>query len=242
VYLFPAIDLINGQVVRLLQGDYGKQTTYEADALECAQAYEAAGCSWLHVVDLDGAKTGMPMNLDVSSSICEGTNLQVEVGGGIRDEVTIDRLLDVGVKRVILGTAALRNWHWFEPVVQEMRFERRIVLGLDARKGKVAVAGWEEELELTALEIAERVNGWPLAAIVFTDIATDGTLEGPNIESTTEIADATDVPIVSSGGVGTLDHLRALRDCSYQGAIVGRALYDGAFTIDEAMDVLERGK
>lgn len=242
MYLFPAIDLIDSQVVRLLQGDYGKQTTYEADPLQCAQAYEAAGCTWLHVVDLDGAKTGMPMNLDVINRICENTKLKVEVGGGIRDEITIDRLLDAGVNRVIMGTAALRNWDWFQRLAHEKRFDHSIVLGLDARKGKVAVAGWEEELELTALEIAKRVNDWPLAAIVFTDIATDGTLQGPNIPSTDEIAAATNVPIVSSGGVGTLDHLRALRDRPYQGAIVGRALYDDAFTIQEAIDALEHGK
>ncbi|MBI1369946.1 MAG: 1-(5-phosphoribosyl)-5-[(5-phosphoribosylamino)methylideneamino]imidazole-4-carboxamide isomerase [Planctomycetes bacterium] len=240
VFLFPAIDLRDGKVVRLLKGDYDKQTTYAANPVEQAKAFADAGATWLHVVDLDGARAGEPVNLPIIESICKATKMHVEVGGGIRNDTTIRRLLDAGVHRAVLGSAALQNWEWFKCTVHD-NFPDQLVLGLDARKGKLAVEGWEKELEMTAVMVAEKVSDWPLAAIVFTDIATDGTLAGPNVQSTREIAELTRVPIVSSGGVGTLDHLRALRDLPLQGAIVGRALYDGAFTIAEAIRVFERG-
>ena len=241
MFLFPAIDLRNGQVVRLHQGDYGKQTTYGSDPLEQARIFEKAGASWLHVVDLDGARSGHMVHLEQIKRICTETKLKVEVGGGIRNEASIEACLKAGVTRVILGTAALKNWSWFEGLMGNPTYRGRLVLGLDAREGKLAVSGWEQTTETSAIDIAKRVSGWPVAAIVYTDIATDGTTEGPNVESTREIAEATHTPIVASGGVGTLDQLRALRDLPVQGAIVGRALYEGAFTIDEAIAVLERG-
>lgn len=241
MHLFPAIDLRDGKVVRLLRGDYDRQTTYEADPVDQAKVFADAGGTWLHVVDLDGARAGEPVNLPIIERICAATDLKVEVGGGIRDDDTIRKLLDAGVTRAILGTAALQNWDWFQQTTHD-NFADQLVLGLDARKGKLAIAGWEQTLELTALEVAKQVTDWPLAAIVFTDIATDGTLAGPNVESTREIAEATKVPVVSSGGVGNLYHLRVLRDLPLQGAIVGRALYDGAFTIEEALDAYENNK
>ncbi len=241
LHLFPAIDLLGGRVVRLLRGDYGQSTTYDAEPLAQAKTFEDAGATWLHVVDLDGARSGDQHHLKVIRTICEGTNLKVEVGGGVRDDDSIHRLLDAGANRVILGTAALKNFGWFEEAAHRVALAHRLVLGLDARHGKLALAGWEEQTETTALEIARQVSDWPLAAIVFTDIATDGTLAGPNVESTREIAEATNVPIVASGGVGTLDHLRALTEVKLQGAIVGRALYDNAFTIDEALAAYEGG-
>jgi phosphoribosylformimino-5-aminoimidazole carboxamide ribotide isomerase len=240
MYLFPAIDLRGGNVVRLLRGDYDKQTTYGSDPLSQARLFERAGSTWLHVVDLDGARSGEPVHLHVIESICRNTKLKVEVGGGIRSTATIDRLLDAGVARVILGTAALKDWKWFESLAANPRYSHKLVLGLDAKEGKAAIAGWEQTLDVTALDIAKRVSDWPLDAIVYTDIATDGTLAGPNLPATLEMAQATKVPIVSSGGVGTLDHLRQLRKLPLQGAIVGRALYDGAFSIDEAIAALER--
>lgn len=239
MYLFPAIDLRGGEVVRLLRGDYEQQTTYHDDPVAQAKSFEAAGSSWLHVVDLDGARSGVPAHLEQIRNICATTSLQVEVGGGIRDLATIEKYLEAGARRCVLGTAALKNWDWFESLVQRAELAGRLVLGLDARKGKLAVQGWEIELELTAVEVARRVDGWPLGAIVFTDIATDGTLEGPNVESTLEVAESTSVPVVSSGGIGTLDHLRSLRGLPLQGAIVGRALYDGAFTCAEAVEAVE---
>ena len=240
MYLFPAIDLRGGNVVRLLKGDYNEQTTYGNDPLAQAQVFEAAGCTWLHTVDLDGAKVGRMVHLPQIASICKNTKLKVEIGGGIRNTQTIDELLDAGVERVILGTAAMQNWEWFASLMEHEKYHNRIVLGLDARKGKIAVAGWLETLETTALEVAIKVSDWPLAAIVFTDIATDGTLKGPNVESTLEMAQATKVPVVASGGVGTLDHLRELRKLPIQGSIVGRALYEDTMTIDDAIAVLEK--
>ena len=240
MHLFPAIDLLGGRVVRLYKGDYGRQTTYEADPLQQAQAFADAGASWLHVVDLEGARSGKPAHLEIIETICRHTPLKVEVGGGVRHEQTIRQLIAAGARRVILGTAALKNWEWFEHVAADPRLANKLVLGLDARDGRVAIDGWQETTGTSAVELAERVSDWPLSAIVYTDIATDGTLEGPNLDATEQMTAATRVPIVASGGVGTLDHLRALRRLKLQGIIVGRALYDGAFTIDQAIDAVER--
>lgn len=240
MHLFPAIDLRGGRVVRLLQGDYERQTTYELDAVAQARAFEAAGATWLHVVDLDGAKAGRPMNLDLIRRICRETALKVEVGGGVRDEGTIDALLGAGAFRVVVGTAALRRWAWFESLMGNPTYRGRLVLGLDARDGKLAVAGWQETTDRLAIDVASKVSAWPLAAIVYTDIATDGTLAGPNLPATRAMCEATDVPIVASGGVGTLADLDALRGLPLQGAIVGRALYEDRFTIDQALDTFEQ--
>ncbi len=236
--LFPAIDLRGGKVVRLLRGDYDQQTTYGDDPLSQARVFADAGAAWLHVVDLDGARTGHVQHLEQIESICRGTSLKVEVGGGVRDEGTIDRLLRAGVARVILGTAALENWSWFEGLMGNPTYRGRLVLGLDARDDQLAVSGWEKTTTVTPIQIARRVTDWPLAAIVYTDIATDGTLAGPNVEATRRMAESTHVPIVASGGVGTLEHLRALRALPIQGAIVGRALYEGAFTARQAIEAL----
>lgn len=241
MYLFPAIDLRGGKVVRLMQGDYAQQTTYGDDPLDQAKQFEDAGATWLHVVDLDGAKTGHLAHRDAIHDICSKTNLKVEVGGGVRSEATIDALFNIGVTRAIIGTAALRQWDWFESLMGNPTYRGRLVLGLDAREGKLAVSGWEETTDTTAVEIAQKVSDWPLAAIVYTDIATDGTLKGPNVPQTRAMCEATHVPIVASGGVGTLEHLAALRELPIQGAIIGRSLYENTFTIDDALAVFEKG-
>ena len=241
MHLFPSIDLRDGKVVRLHQGDYDQQTTYADDPLAAARRYEAAGATWLHVVDLDGARGGKMRHVEQIERICRETGLKVEVGGGVRSEGVIDRLLRAGVFRCVIGTKALRDWDWFESLMGNPTYRGRLVLGLDAREGQVAVDGWERSTGESAVAIAKRVTDWPLAAIVYTDIATDGTLKGPNVEQTRRMAATTDVPVVASGGVGTLDHLRTLRELPIQGAIIGRALYDGAFTIDEAVRVFEKG-
>ena len=235
--LLPAIDLRGGAVVRLYQGDYDRQTTYGRDPVAQAQAFEREGASWLHVVDLDGARSGEPAHLDVIAKICATTSLKVEVGGGVRSRSTIDALLDAGVTRVVLGTAAVRDLAWFDTLLGDGLADR-LVLGLDAKAGRVAVAGWEDTTELTPFALAERYAGSGLAAIVYTDIATDGTLEGPAVDSTRRMCEATDVPIVASGGVGTLDDLAALRALPVQGVIVGRAIYDGRFNVAEALTAL----
>ena len=240
MHLFPAIDIRNGQVVRLTQGDYDRQTTYQADPVDQAKLFRDAGATWLHMVDLDGARTGKLTHAKLFEQVCTQTGLKVEIGGGVRSESVIDTLLNAGVTRVVVGTAALKNWAWFEALMGNPTYRGRLVLGLDAKQGKVTTDGWEQTSELTALDIAKQVTDWPLAAIVYTDIATDGTLKGPNIQATREIAEATDVPIVASGGVGSLEDLRALRELPIQGAIVGKAIYEKAFTIDEAIKAFEK--
>lgn len=247
MHLFPAIDLREGKVVRLMRGDYAQQTTYGTDPLEQAREFERAGASWLHVVDLDGARSGRMTHLDAIGRICGQTKLRVEVGGGVRTEGAVQKLLELGVERVVLGTAALENWPWFEALMGNPTYRGRLVLGLDARKGRLAVSGWEKVLDATAVDIARKVRDWPLAAIVFTDIATDGTMQGPNLPSLRAMAEATHVPIVASGGIGDLTHLRQVRGLgdrlthgSIQGVIVGRAIYEGAFTTEQAVQTLER--
>jgi len=236
--LFPAIDLRDGNVVRLLKGDYDRQTTYGDSPLDQARLFESAGAKWLHVVDLDGARSGEMTHLPIIRDICQNTNLKVEVGGGVRDEEIIRQLLDVGVERVILGTAAFEDWKWFESLMEEPDLRHRIVLGLDARQGMVALSGWEEQTDFTVIDIAKQVSDWPLAAIVYTDIATDGTMEGPNVDATNDVANVTQVPVVASGGVGALRHLTELSQLPIQGVIVGRALYENAFTVEEAIAAL----
>ena len=240
MFLFPAIDLRDGQVVRLSQGDYDRQTTYGQDPLEQARQFEAAGASWLHVVDLDGARGGQMKNIDHIERICRETGLKVEVGGGVRSEGVIDRLLRAGVHRTVIGTKALRDWDWFEGLMGNPTYRGRLVLGLDARDGQIAVDGWETSTGKSAIDVAREVSDWPLAAIVYTDIATDGMMTGPNINATRQIAETTDVPIVASGGVGSIEHLRSLRQLPIQGVIVGRALYEGKFTVEEAVDAIQR--
>lgn len=242
MFLFPAIDLRAGKVVRLYQGDYDKQTTYGDDPVAQAQLFADAGATFLHVVDLDAARTGTMTHLPIIERIAATTGLRVEFGGGVRDDDAIAQLVNAGVSRIVVGTAALTNWAWFEEAAHRATLANKLVLGLDAKKGKLAVHGWETTTEATPLDVGRKVRGWPLAGIVFTDIATDGTLQGPNYESTRELAMATTVPVIASGGVGTLEHLRLLRELPIYGAIVGRALYDGAFTIEQAIGVLERGK
>ena len=241
MFLFPSIDLRDGRVVRLAQGDYERQTTYSAEPLELAGQFADAGASWLHVVDLDGARSGRMTHIGVIEQICATKRLKVEVGGGVRSEGVIDRLLAAGVDRVILGTAALQKWEWFEALMGNPTYRGRLVLGLDARDGMLAVSGWREQTEVTAVEIARRVSDWPVAAIVYTDIATDGMMQGPNVQATLAIANATNTPIIASGGVGSLDHLQSLRELPLQGVIVGRAIYEGAFTVAQAVRVLEQG-
>ncbi|BAM04558.1 1-(5-phosphoribosyl)-5-[(5-phosphoribosylamino)methylideneamino]imidazole-4-carboxamide isomerase [Phycisphaera mikurensis] len=238
-FLFPSIDLRGGKVVRLLRGDYDQQTTYGVSAAEQAQAYADAGATWVHLVDLDGARAGRVKHLREIREVAAIPGIRLEVGGGVRDEAAIDALLSVGVERVILGTAAIERWSWFEGLMSNPGYRDKLVLGLDAKAGHAAVSGWEQTSERTALGLARAVSDWPLAAIVYTDVATDGTLAGPNLEATAEIAAATAVPVVSSGGVGTLDDLKRLAELPLQGAIVGRALYEDRFTVAEGVAAYE---
>lgn len=236
MYILPAIDLRDGKCVRLLQGDYGRQIDYHDDPVAQAQDFAGQGARWLHVVDLDGALKGAMENLAVIEEIVRSTSLNVEVGGGIRTAETVKTLLEAGVTRTIIGTRALEDPRWFEKLVQDN--PHKIVLGLDARDGCIATRGWTSDSATTATQMAQLVNDWPIAAIVYTDIACDGMLAGPNIEATGSLAQNTNIPVIASGGVGTLEHIRQLSPLPIEGIIVGRALYEGKFTLKQALDIV----
>ena len=234
--ILPAIDLRDGKCVRLLQGDYERQINYNDDPVAQAQTFEQQGAKWLHVVDLDGAKHGKHHNIDTLKKIREKTTLNIEIGGGVRTEASVKSLLDTGITRAIVGTRALEEPKWFEQLVRN--YPGKIVLGLDGRAGQVATRGWTETTETTVVDMAEAVSDWPLAAIVYTDIARDGMLVGPNIEQTRKLAENCRVPVIASGGVGCLDDIRVLKELPIGGIIVGRALYENKFTLKEALAVL----
>ncbi len=226
--LFPAIDLKDGQAVRLQQGDMACATVFNRDPTAQAQMFERQGFEYLHLVDLDGAFAGKPMNAQAVERILTAVKIPVQLGGGIRDRATIEAWLGKGVARVIIGTAAVRD----PELVREAARAHpgRVAVGLDARDGKVAVEGWAETSELSALDIARRFEDVGVAAIVYTDVARDGMLKGLNLEATIALAEQIAIPVIASGGLASLDDVRALlkpRAQKLQGAIVGRALYDG---------------
>ncbi|NLZ07879.1 MAG: 1-(5-phosphoribosyl)-5-[(5-phosphoribosylamino)methylideneamino]imidazole-4-carboxamide isomerase [Phycisphaerae bacterium] len=231
--VIPAIDLRVGKVVRLIQGQYDKQITYRDDPAEQARQFHADGARWLHVVDLDGAKAGRPVNTASIEAIARLGLLEIEVGGGLRDEASIAQLLDMGVTRVIIGTKAVSDFDWFRRMAE--MFAGRIVLGLDARGSMVATHGWLEDSKQTVLEFAARADELPLAAIIYTDIAKDGMLTGPNIERTKALAKAVRTPVIASGGVKEVDDIRRLNPIGVAGVIVGRSLYEGTLTLREAI-------
>ena len=221
--LIPAIDLRNGQVVRLRRGDYNDQTTYEVDPVDIARKFEDAGCKYLHVVDLDGAKEGRPVNLAIVEKIARATKLLVEVGGGIRNEESMEYVLAIGAHRIILGTRALADMKWFRAMAQDARFRNRLVLGLDAKDGLVRTHGWTQSVADApkAIDIARDVDNLPLAAIIYTDIARDGMMQGPNIAATERLLMVCKkVPVIHSGGVTRLEDVAALKHLPIAGIIV----------------------
>ena len=237
--LFPAIDIKDGQCVRLEQGDMARVTVFEHNPAAQARLFENEGFEYLHIVDLDGAFAGKPINAPAVEQIVKSVGIPVQLGGGIRDRATIEAWLGKGVARVIIGTAAVRD----PALVKEAAkaFPGRVAVGLDARDGKVAVEGWAKTSELAALEIACRFEDAGVAAIVYTDIARDGMLKGLNLDATIVLADALSVPVVASGGFASLDDVRALlaaRARKLAGAIVGRALYDGRLDAAEALKLI----
>lgn len=231
--VIPAIDLRDGKVVRLIQGQYDKQITYRDDPAEQARQFHADGARWLHIVDLDGAKAGRPVNTASIEAIARLGLLKIEVGGGLRDEASIAQLLDMGVTRVIIGTKAVSDFDWFHRMAR--KFAGRVVLGLDARGSMVATHGWLEDSKQTVLEFAARADELPLAAIIYTDIAKDGMLTGPNIERTKALAQAVKTPVIASGGVKEVDDIRRLHPIGVAGVIVGRSLYEGTLTLKDAI-------
>ncbi len=235
--LYPAIDLKDGQCVRLLRGDMGAATVFGDDPAAQARAFVDAGCAWLHLVDLNGAFAGRPVNADAVTAILQAVDVPVQLGGGIRDMATIETWLARGVARVILGTVAVEDPNLVRTAART--FPDRIAVGLDARGGRVATRGWAEETELEATDLARRFEDTGIAAIIYTDIDRDGAMAGPNVAATEALARAVAVPVIASGGVSSLGDLRRLRDTGViAGAISGRALYDGAIDLAEALSLL----
>lgn len=231
--IYPAIDLRGGQCVRLRQGDYAQETVFGADPAAMARRWVDDGAEFLHLVDLDGARDGRPVNGASVQAIVQAAGVPCQLGGGLRSEENIAEALGWGVDRVILGTRALRDPVWFEGVCR--RFPGKVVAGIDAKEGKVATDGWLQVGERTALDLARQVAAWPIAAIVYTDISKDGMLEGPNVAALAEMATAVAVPVIASGGVTTPDDIRRLARRNLAGAIVGRALYEGVMRLPEAI-------
>ncbi|MGH7173389.1 MAG: 1-(5-phosphoribosyl)-5-[(5-phosphoribosylamino)methylideneamino]imidazole-4-carboxamide isomerase [Gemmataceae bacterium] len=231
--ILPAIDLRGGQCVRLRQGDYAQETVFGDDPAAMARHWVEQGASYLHLVDLDGARQGHPVNGDSVRRIVQCAGVPCQLGGGLRSEEHITEALGWGVERVILGTRALLDPAWCERVCR--RFPGRVCLGIDARQGRVAIQGWERDSEQSALDLARRCAAWPLAAIIYTDISRDGMLEGPNVEATAELASAVSVPVIASGGVTTLEDVARLADRKLAGCIIGRALYEGRIELGAAI-------
>ncbi|WP_315836488.1 1-(5-phosphoribosyl)-5-[(5-phosphoribosylamino)methylideneamino]imidazole-4-carboxamide isomerase [Bradyrhizobium prioriisuperbiae] len=237
--LFPAIDLKNGACVRLEQGDMARATVFSNDPAAQAKSFETQGFEYLHVVDLDGAFAGKPMNAQAVESMLATVKMPVQLGGGIRDLATVEAWLGKGIARVIIGTAAVRDPALVKQAAKA--FPGQVAVGLDARDGKVAVEGWAETSQVTALEIAQRFEDAGVAAIIFTDIARDGLLKGLNLEATIALAEAISVPVIASGGLASIDDVKALLTPAAKklaGAISGRALYDGRLDPAEAMALI----
>jgi len=235
--LYPAIDLLDGRAVRLYQGDYARETVYNDDPVAQAMEFAAAGARWIHVVDLDAARTGAPRNRDVIAAICDAVDVPIQTGGGVRSEAAADALFELGVTRVVLGTAALED----PELVRLLASRHPVAVGLDARGREVAVRGWEEGSGQDLLDVARGFADAGVEALIVTEIGRDGTLEGPDLDGLGEVLEATELPVIASGGVGSLADiiaLNALRSAGRRisGAIVGRALYEGAFTLSDALE------
>ena len=242
--LYPAIDLRAGRAVRLLRGDYAAETVYSDDPVAVARSFEAAGARWIHVVDLDAARSGEAGNLEYVAAIARSVRCGVETGGGVRSVEAAERLIDAGVTRVVIGTAAVER----PELVTELaaRYPGRVAVGLDARGRRVAVKGWTETTGADLVDLAKRFEGEGVAALVVTEIGRDGTMAGPDLDQLAAVLEATAVDVIASGGVGTLDDVAALAGLragpagrrSLAGVIVGRAIYEGRFTVEEALACL----
>jgi len=243
VILFPAIDLKNGQCVRLEQGDMARATVFNLDPAAQARSFVAQGFEYLHVVDLDGAFAGKPMNAHAVEAMLKVITIPLQLGGGIRDLKTVEAWLGKGVTRVIIGTAAVRDPDLVKRAAKT--FPGRIAVGLDARDGKVAVEGWAETSQVTALEIAQRFEDAGVSAIIFTDIARDGLLKGLNLDATVALADRVSIPVIASGGLASIEDVKALlqpRAHRLAGAIAGRALYDGRLDASAALALIRSAR
>lgn len=232
--IYPAIDLRGGQCVRLRQGDYAQETVFGDDPAAMARRWADQGAAFLHLVDLDGARQGRPVNGDSVRRILEATGLPCQLGGGLRQEEHVEQALSWGVARVILGTRALQDPDWCERLAR--RFPGRVAIGIDARDGRAAGEGWLQESPVSAVDLARRVAAWPVAALIYTDISRDGMLAGPNLAATADVARAAGaVPVIASGGVSSLDDVARVAGAGLGGCIIGRALYEGRFTLADAI-------
>jgi phosphoribosylformimino-5-aminoimidazole carboxamide ribotide isomerase len=238
VELIPAIDLLDGNVVRLHQGKYDEVTVYDDDPVAMARRFAEAGAKRLHVVDLEGARSGAPAHVSVIRGILRKTSLQVQVGGGVRNEDVAAAWIDAGAARVVLGTIVVKAPEAAHAICQ--RFPGAVVMALDARDGKVAVEGWQEQSEQDVVELAREVDAWNIGAILFTNIHRDGTRKGPDVEATASLQSAVSTTVIASGGIGSLEHLKALQAAGVRAAVCGRALYSGAFTLSEGFAALKK--
>ena len=240
--VIPAIDLKEGKCVRLEQGEMHRDTVFSDNPAEQAVKWQQAGAELLHLVDLDGAFAGQPKNRDAIASIIKAVSIPCQLGGGIRDIATIEAYLSLGLSRVIIGTAALRNP---ELVVEACgKFPGRIVVGIDAKSGLVAVQGWAELTDITAVELARKFENCGVSAIIYTDISRDGMMSGPNIDATRALAEAISIPVIASGGVSSLkdiENLMAIEKSGVTGAITGKAIYTGAINLNEAIALTRQG-
>ena len=235
---YPAIDLKDGAAVRLIKGDMDRVTVFNDNPAAQARAFQDAGCEWLHLVDLNGAFAGEPVNAAAVEAILDATDIPAQLGGGIRDMATIQRWLDKGVERVILGTAAVENPDLIRTAARA--FPGQVAVGLDARNGKVATRGWATETDRNVTDLARSFEDTGVAAIIYTDITRDGAMSGPNIAATAALANAISIPVIASGGISSMADLHALNSCGapLNGAISGRAIYDGAINLTAALDAL----
>ena len=231
--IWPAIDLCGGRCVRLLQGDYQQETVYGEDPVAMAQRWESEGADFLHLVDLDAARSGEPVNRNVIQAIAAATQLTLQVGGGVRDETGIETLITAGVSRLVVGTQAIKKPDWFRRMSE--KYPDRLVLGVDARNGFVATDGWLDVSRVTASDLVSEFQESPLAAVVYTDIATDGMLSGPNLDSLKELRKFVTVPLIASGGIHSVEDIHHLIELPVDGCIVGKAFYEGRLTMEDAL-------
>lgn len=232
--IYPAIDIKDGKCVRLTQGRFTEVDQYSDNIIEVGQKWENLGAEYLHVVDLDGARIGVPLNIDLISNLIKNIKLPIQLGGGIRSLTTIETVLNKGIQRVILGTSAINNPKMVEDAVKA--FEDRVVIGIDARDGMVAIEGWEQTSKIAAIELAKRMEQIGVQTIIYTDIARDGMLQGPNLKALEAMVRSVDIAVIASGGVSKIADIRSLKDTGVSGAIIGKALYTGNIDLQEAIE------
>ena len=231
--IIPAVDIKGGKCVRLYQGDYNQETIFSEDPVAMAWKWQEQGARRLHIVDLDGAAGGEPKNIAIIEAIVKQTGLPVQLGGGIRNETTVEKLLGIGVQRVILGTVAIEQPELVKKLCR--KFSQAIIVGIDARDGLVATHGWKKDTRVTALDLAQQMAGLGVTRILYTDIKRDGTLTEPNYKAIAELMDKAKLPVIAAGGISAISHLQKLKEMGTEGAVVGKALYTGNINLPEAL-------